>query len=605
MISTTFETTPVFLVPYEPSWPVAESGFSGSFQIPTSQDAGLSLREERESLAATLRTALKYKAVLDATQAAALRSAQAAWDNRPVLCPFWPAESYVGEESEASVQGALRVWYEPDWSAWEIGTGSSPTGFTPSDDCLTAPLVWGRFESMPVPRIIDGYDDEIATFSIVENGIADYALSPKSGTLTNGASVNSETVPLLQTEHSFGWGNNTQTVEVKVDRTRIGFGRGETDTFVPQTPRSKQQMEFDWLEQSDVAYLIRLFQDRRGSVSPFWTIAAHSLTSLIYGRFYSDRITIEWELPARCGERATCKVDFLTLPTEQTIPSGETYGDTIGPQEARWFGYVITGGALTYRITSYETPIEGPGGTFTPRKINHGRIVQEINLAANDCQLTVEHWSGGPFGRLLNNPRALPLTVKIYEGLLSAPEDAEVIFTGTPNAVSAKGAKLTIQLVGLGGLASIEGPRSVLTKDCVAVYGDSRCKKDLTPLRVTADLLSFLDQVAKIDAAAADFDPNFFADGYVDRPVDGLPQRYLITSSFDAGDGKLGIEIVGDILPAPTGTEADWVLTPGCPGTWEACQARDNTENFRGEPYLPNDNPTIPALPQSAPASKK
>jgi uncharacterized phage protein (TIGR02218 family) len=594
MIATTYSSQSVYLCNDQPNWSTA---VRAKFTVPMRQVASKTNREEREAWAAELRAQLTYTALLDAAGSVALRSALSTWDNRPILVPFWPAVTLRTGGNPASIQGALKIWFEPEFTAWEIGTGANPSGFTPTAACLVAPILWGRFEKFPVLTTIDGADDTVVTFEFTEIGSAAFALTPNPITLTT-STVNTLVVPTLTTP--FDWGSNKVMGEVRIKRGNIGFGRADADDFLPQVPRVKQTMNFDLMTTDEARYLLTLFKDRQGSVKPWQAYAPHNGTSLSLGRFYSDSLSLSWESWAFGGERVSSTVEFVTLPNETIALTGETPGVNMGGTPSRWFGYVVTDGTNTWRYTSHESDVTGPGSNvFTAAKISHGQISEEINLEVNDCVLTVHNWAGSPFTRLRNQPTAAALTVSIYEGLLSNPSAAQLLYTGTAQAPKTEGPRWQINLVGPSALLEMQGPRWQLQQTCNAVFGDSRCGKDLASVSVTHSLLSLSGGVGIFSTGAANTLPNKrFANGEARRTIGGVVQRYMIVDSYGSGS-DLACVLAGTVSPVPTGTEAGWVLVPGCDGSKASCQGFSNYLNFRGAPFVPRDDPSM-VVAQSA-----
>ena len=637
MIAYTYNSLSVWLLPYIPNW--GADKVIGSFSMLDKVQAGLSNREERENLGATLRATMKYTALLNTAEAAEFRAAIAAWDNRPILTPFWPvavlASSILGtsltsslglsfvdstgktlksfgpasSNTNPSVVSDLNIFYEPDWSHYEVTTLSAPITFTPSVNCLVAPVLWGRFtDKMPEATVITGNDYEEVQFDLTENGPASIALSPAAVTLTNGPVVNG--FIMRQLTVPFHWEQNKSSGDVIIKRDTIGFSRDDTDTFYPQTPRSVNTLDFNAMTSLEIGYLLALFLDRGATVWPFWAQPPWSANvgNAVFGRFFSNKLTIEWDLPATFGkgECASANVEFVTLPTEYTVPSGEFFAASIGPKPSKWFGYKITDGTLTWYWTSYESDIlNGPGGkTFSSSaNITHGTIEQEINLQVNDCTLNVQDFPTSPFRRLRNALAAPLLTVTIYEGYTSTPNTATPIFTGYAQSPETKGPNWKIKLRGLGSKLDVQGPHLLLQTTCVAAFCDSRCKLTEASVQVTPITLnSITGSVCSFGSGRAD-PVGKFKNGRAKRPMpDGSVQNYMILDS--SGTGALLITLSETLIPAPTGAEPGWTLVPGCDGQLATCVGYGNLVNMRAAPYVPAQDPFIPAAATIASGKK-
>lgn len=594
MISTTYSGTPVFLLSYPPDW---SPGVEATFEKLTTRTVGSTNREEREPMRATSIATLRYAALLDKTQSTAWRAAESIWDNRPVLVPFWPAAVKIGDAS--SVIGGLKVWFEPNFTSYELGTGGAPSGFTPTANARVAPVLWGKFVQFPKLQPLNGPTRGYhrTEFSLIEGGSATFALGPNTSLLVTTV-INSQTVPTLSVP--FSWGENTTEADVRMERDMVGFGRESADTFYPQAVRQRHTLNFKALSTADVRHLFTLFDNRKGSVLPWQCPTPRDTTVKELVRFENDTLKLVWRKPDVGGGISEAQITVVSLPTEAVVVSGETPGTTIGGLGGRWWGYKITDGVTTWRLTSYESAITGPGGTFTPAKIEHGKITEELNLVISDVQLEIHHWSGNPFLRLQRQPTSAPLTVQIYEGLVSSPMTASIIFTGTATKPDTRGQKWKVTLIGYGKMLSVMGPRMTDSDQCAAVFGDTKCKMNLASVSSTQTLVSVTSGVARFTTGAANVLANHrFANGYAERTIGGATQRYLITDSYDSG-GDLRCILASPVTPAPTGSEAGWVLVPGCGGMKADCVAWGNLVNFRGHSERPFANPAF--IPQQASA---
>ena len=595
MISTTYASKSVFLCNHEPDWSAA---VENTFAIQTSAVTSKTNREEREPMAATLVSTLKYTSFLESVGTAVLRSALALWDNRPVLVPFWPAATLQIGGNSASVVGGLKVWFEPNWTSWELGTGSAPGGFSPSSLCMVAPVLYGRFGAFPTMTAITGGDDTDVKWEFVENGPASFALGPNTQTLTTTV-INSQTVPVLTVQPD--WGSNSAQSDVRISRGKVGFSRADAEDYIAQVPRTKEKIAFDLLNTAETLYLIALFQDRLGSVKPWQCYSVQSQSTTALARFSGDTLKIQWGSWAYGGERASAQIEVVTLPTEELVLSGETPGTNFGSTPGRWYGYSVTDGTTTWRYTSYESDTAGPGGTYTSAVISHGAITEEINLAVNDCTLEVQNFAGSPWSRTRNQLTAAPLVVTIYEGAIANPAAALPIFTGTATAPTTDGPRWKINLVGLSALLDMEGPRYILSATCLACLGDAKCGLNLSTVQVTKTLLSFVGDTYVFQTVGG-LAPHRFAGGEARRTIGSVTQRYFIVDSSTSGT-DLACVLASKVSPTPTGTESGWILVPGCDGSPSTCQGFSNFVNFRGAPYVPNANPAM--IPLTTQASGK
>lgn len=538
MIPVTVDTTLAWLLPYAAEWgtrPVA------TFELLTDTDAGRSGLEHRCAFSATLRTSFKFGMQLYAAEAAELLAAlEGSTDNRPVLVPFWPAAVLFAERTSAPVTGGLRVWFEPDWSAYEIGldTAANPSSY--SGAALTAPLLWCRWASRPSEEMLTGAGDLDVSLEVVDVGAAAYALTPVGGALSYGDTVAGVATPQLLAS-LIDWVRPSASSEITVERERIGYGRAETEEFVAQLARRSQKLAVTCVGFAEIAQLIRLFLDRRGNVGSWWCPAFNDPTDSLLVRFKTAKLQLTWSTLTQ----ADATVEVLAVPTEEAVPAGETVGSTIGDLGTPVWLYVVTDGDLTWRFTSFESAIAaGALGTFEPRPIDHGDITSEINLQRHDTDLTVGWFAGSPFERARLDRLAPPLTVQIYEGTLAAPAAAELIFTGKAAGYQFQGGKCTCKIAGPTALFDVRGPVAVTSPRCWTPMYSSLCGLSREALSVAAELvgidadgtLRFVEAGAEAWGAAP---VDHFRYGYAQRLLaDGSRRRFAIVGSSGAAGAQ-------------------------------------------------------------------
>ena len=595
MIISSYGGNPIFVLCYQPDY--GQSDVTGTVEKLTFSSSGMSQREERQPLATSLRWGISYTAYLAGFQAPTLASALNQWDNRNVVCPWWPGERLVSSNVTPSVTGGLTIFYEPNpssstgWGNWEITTGGNPIGFTPSPACKRAPLLWGRFNTWPQRSVQMPGDEELVTFDLVENGDTTTALDARTVTLTNGSSLNGQTPPVLTVP--FEWDSSTFDLDVRIDRKKIGFGRDDADGYYPQSARNHVTLSFSVMNSAETAYLLYLFKAQAGSTNPLWLPAPDVGTGNIYVRFYSDKLSLTWSRSGQVDEIVAAQIEFITLPTEVAIPSGETFGTTIGPVSGPCWMYDIYDGTTHFYYTSYEGTLVGPGGnSFVHQSMTHGNISEELNLQQHDCSLDVQHWANGVFSRLYQNTSAAPLTVTIYEGVVSAPGAAVAIFTGVAQAPKIVGQKLQISLKGRGdSILATMGPKSIVQIGCNAVLGDTRCRVNLATFQYTRTLVSVVGPIATLSPGAGLPPVGYFQNGCATRVASGITQQFLINDNYTTA-GNITLVLVGSCVGSSAGES--WVLTPACDGKYATCIGRfSNGINHRGSPNMPDKNPSM------------
>jgi hypothetical protein len=530
MLLTTVDSTACYLLTCEEVW---GKSISGEFATRSASDAGLSGREHRRALAAETILSLNYQLFLEGAAAAQLRAALRAYNNQPILAPFWPADCLLSDLALCRWSGGLRLFYEPGMGSWQVLASTAPNSFTPTAACRVVPLLWSRFAKLPAPGSADGDEAMEVAIAVVENGPAAYAIRPTGVTVGTGPAVGALIPRLLSLVPDWDSGVTAGGIELRIDRTRIGYGRAENEAYVSQTPRRLQKFTLPPLG-DEVAQLVALFREA-GTVGSFWvpgafaetrlaaavtsgaviqvadptvladlgyialasgdTVAAckilsragsaltlqtapgtfaagTAVCSLLLARFTSAKLKITWETPTV----ASATVEVVELPTETTAPAGETVGTTIGALGAPCWLYSITDGDLTWLTTSYESELDaGALGVFTPRPISHGDRTSELNLERHDMELTAGWWEGSPFERIKLDRLAPKLTVQVYRGTVAAPASASLIFTGTVQGPRFEGAKCTCKLAGMTSLFDVKGPIAVTSTRCWAPLYSPPC----------------------------------------------------------------------------------------------------------------------------------
>ncbi|MFA5265801.1 MAG: phage BR0599 family protein [Opitutaceae bacterium] len=665
MLATTFAGTSVFLLNTEPV---------GAVQISvsrlTERHAGRTRREERRALGATLRWKLDFPiAIDDRTEAQVFRAALQDFDNRPILCPLWPAARPYG--SVSLFTGGLLVTWEPDWTQWALHTTPTP-GFTPSADARTAPVLWGRFDKLPDPNLVTT-EALAATISFVETGPATYAVAPAASIVPHtGPELHDIEWPLLDFELDYEK-INSGGVEIQIDRERIGYGRGEAETFYPQTPRRQVKCTVVADTAAEAARLIATFHASGGTVSPVWfpsgvsptrllvdtsagntyvkvesvaalgghphillrdatsgaavacTIAstsgdnwlileeapgnfhaeAISLQFLLFGRFLSDELTLTWTSPLQI----TAQFTLTELPPDYGAPAGEVYGESLGNVGSPIFLFEIAdqiGG--TWYWTNYESAITitGVGGhTYTPQQIAWDKISQGLNLDDGKLTLTMDSWVGNPFLRLTVPRRGQQLTLVLKEWDAAGTTSPLVIWRGYASSAKASAKILKIPCVGEGRSFELRIPRRIDGPTCPWVIYGVGCGLNPNNFDVAATAVSEPAALQLQVALSGSFSAHYFNGGWAARTVPGEGSPTYAILESTVSSGGM-LTLTLDMPISPELEDNEaWTLYPGCDCTFAACTALNNTGNFGGAPRKPAANPAFVAVKQGTSPTSK
>ncbi len=645
-------------------------GISAEFATKSAGDAGLSNREGRRAFAAETIAALSFRIFLEGVEAAEFRAGLRAYANEPILVPFWPADCLLSALASCRWLGGLRLFYEADWSFWEVRAGATaPSLFVPTGSCRVVPLAWCRFDKLPAPVAADGDEAMEVDIAAIENGAAAYAIKPTGVTVGSGPAIGALTPKLLSILPDWDAGVTGGAIELRVAREQIGYGRAESESYVEQLARGRQKFTLPPTD-DEIAQLVSLFREC-GAVGTFWvpgafaetrlaepvtsgaivtvedgdaladlayvalvgdTIAARQLVSrdgaavtlssppgpfpagtavrtLMLARFASTKLKVTWATPVL----AAASVEFVEMPTETSLPAGETVGATIGALPALWWGYVVTDGVNTWRFTNYESAIAAGGtlGTFEPRPIDHGDITLELNLERHDVDLTIGKWDGSPFERARTDRLAPPLNVQIYKGNISAPSAAAVIFTGKVDSYQFEGEKCTCKLAGPTAIFDTKGPLCVTSQRCWVPLFSPLCTVSEAAKQAAAELTEIDGGTGALSFRLPGGDPwpataaDHYRFGYAERTAaDGSPRRFRVSGSEVAdGTGDLVLHVQGSVAAAASYPEPDWRLVPGCDKSWARCKVLGG--KFRGFPRMPKSNPALIPVKQQTPSGSK
>lgn len=419
MLPVTINSTACYLLDCEEAW---GKSISGEFAVRSAIEDGLSQRENRSAFAASTTLSLNWRIYVEGAEARRWRAALRAYNNEPVLAPFWPAACLLSDLSDCDWTGGLRLFFEPGEPGEGITTyqvlagATAPTSFTPSDDCMVVPLAWCRFDSLPFPEAADGDEAMDIDLKVVENGPAEYAIAASGVSLTGGPTIGALSPKLLDIIADWNASVASGGIDLRVDRERIGYGRSEATDYVDQSARRRQKVTLPPIG-DETAKLVALFA-QVGNVGSFWVpgafadarLAADSsgasaiitvddathLADTNYIALVDPEVIAARKIQSRAGVAltlqsspgpfaagtavcplllvrfatsklkitwttptvATASVEVTELPTETVVPAGETVGTTIGDLGTPIWLYHVSDGDLDWRFTSFESEID-------------------------------------------------------------------------------------------------------------------------------------------------------------------------------------------------------------------------------------------------------
>lgn len=681
MIQTTYNAATVFVLNDVPDWTNAPQL---RVTLPAQKERGLTGREARKPLGETLRCELDWTAILDQAALNLLRDSLQALGDETILCPAWPFALPGADWASAEISGGLLIGWLDDWSDFEIGTSLAD----PTDWDWVAPLLWGRLAQTPDPGLIGAKYGRV-NFSFKEDSDALYALALDAVTFTNGPALADASVPKVF-PFSIEWSGAPKSggAEVLVERTQLGGGRQRAASYFPQSAERLQQGAVLLNGYSEIAELLRWFQDRRACVQAHYVrteiivnaLAAQSnsgtntitledadalginrfveltdgLTSEIVritgiagevctlsanlahtwaagtdvrlamlARHAREELTLEFTSP----ELARVSLTWRELPAEYTVGSGETRGTTLGATNTKAFLYLVTldwnGATEVHRFTGYERDLTASAQTWTARPVEHGEIRQSLALDRDELTLKARWWSGCPFRKFLPNALDCKVSLKIYECDVSAGNGTNVaqIFGGEITSAPMDGPIISATCAGANALFDRKFPRLLLQRRCNHALFDSGCGLDRADWTATAEVYAVAGATVTLEnftfsgGTPTGFGfAHWFALGYIERVVAGVPERHLIFDSAAISSSRILFTL--GAAPASAFTVGEDVeVSPGCDGEITTCSAYDNPDNltgkfdnadqFGGFPLLPDKNPSFQPLKKTDSATGK
>lgn len=534
MKTTTISSQQVYLLYYAPNW--AEP-VDCQFSILSDSDRGLTGKEDRTALSFTLRTSMSFSIDTVRETASEFRNALKELANDPVLCPFWPAQSGYADTNKDGVSAGLWVVWEPLWDVWEIYLdGGTPGSFTPSSKAQKAPLLWGRFDTNPVPKALT---DEVVpcAVSFIDNSPAEYALVVDAQAFEEGPDIDSvpqNMFPLLP-----NWATDVGAGEAKYEivKDEIGFSRQTADAYYDQDGARKISQTFAGHGWGAIKKALRFFYDKQGIVGRFWIpsavagcrliseaappdtvlsvdnasgIRADDYIALISGssvsgfevasidtgadtitlsssvdRMYSARSSTLTPLVLARFETSELEVQFITdeLAVVETsfieVPKEYAEADSGGTLPSAYLYEFTLENYDVWRFTSHEQDITDLTSTWEAQQFQHSDVRENVNMEKSDVKITSRIFQGNPLKRFIPLTLESVLYVAIKE---CSPDDTGTItqapvtiFEGSVSRVTTDGPAIEALCSGISALFDKMLPNILMQPSCNYLVFSTPC----------------------------------------------------------------------------------------------------------------------------------
>jgi len=589
-------------------------------QIPVELDESVTGVQERRAGASVPRWAMSYDAYLEGTELQTLRAVMGGLAGKRVAVPFWPDAAWsdvdwserllngqahaawadgVGaitspvvstvavvnlgvadpEEEVTAPAGTLGIG--SDGSIWYKASGSGNTGWVAKDQA--AALLVGRLSVTFDAITPDSADLDL---SIIEDSDWSLRLTPR------------ETDPAAWDETwELNWSKDPrQDQRTLEDYDSIGRSRVQAQTG--DTARVWRQKAALQLDRQQLAELVAFWAARKAGHEAFdlpsalqpgveTTAAPHAFdTGNGQVRFADKELRIDLVDPALAE---------LQIQFEQQI---ETADHEEAPASYAYLYKWTYEGTSAY-LTDWESPISALSQTWTPARVEHGRLRQSLKPQNEDCEITVWLDDLALIQPMLRMESESPVSVIIYEMELPAGTP-QMLFSGSAWTARGTGKKVKVKAAAFGGVMSQRLPRFMHSVDCNHTLFSHGCiRRRPTQMAQSAWQSTGLYQDQWADAKVLLHTPSFatpvgvspadhfFKGGWLETGSGSTRQVREITGSW------LITGVVYLLLARPLRTDLIAAnqqvrFWPGCDGQYSTCGTKfTNTLNFGGMPFQP------------------
>lgn len=344
-----------------------------------------------------------------------------------------------------------------------------------------------------------------------------------------------------------------------------------------------------------------------------WTTGRTMVNLAMLARHATDTVQVEFQTP----HVVSARLAWREVPAEYTPAGVETRGTTLGALTTKAWLYLVTldwdGTTEVHRLTSFERDLTASSNTWTSRPIEHSALRHTIALDRDEITLKTRWWTDCPWRKFLPNKLDCKVRLAIYECDVAGSAGSNVTqwfggeITGMP---SADGPLLSLTAAGANALFDRPLLKLLMQPGCNDELFGPWCGLDRADWEATAEVFAIptsktvtLENFTFSGGTPAGFGfAHWYALGYLQRTIAGLPVRHLIFDSAAISSARIVITLGS--VPDPVFTIGEeLVIVPHCDNRPETCKAWhttnnptgkfDNYPNFAGFPFLPDKNPAL------------
>jgi len=563
------ESVLLFLAPVD--W---AEGVAITHRLDAEVEEGLTGLESRRPRYGALRLEMTFTALVTGSDVGTLREGLRSAASLRVAVPFWPDLLEAGT-------AVVGIYTAPNVVQWNMDTGAFAVNKVAALHPLRAPLVVGRLSDESEMEVLGG-----GLVSVTMKVVEDSPYSERIG--LNSVDVGDDWPTDLMPD----WKKNTAGIQHRAEAQQVGEGRERHVEGIESLVRMTQQANFVLPDAARIRRLLSFYRARRGRaesfVMPF--CLQDGTTAIHHGRFRfaKDGLKLTYSAPGV----AEAAVSFVEAP------------DFVGETQARAataylfeFVYEVPSPVI-YRYTNYEKPLVYAGHTYEPQKIEHGSLKQSTNPAKDELTVTCGEFTDSlgrrnPLWQRVGHGLERRLLLTVYACNPAAPNDsASVYWRGSCGEVTPTGRLWKAKCVPYAGRLDSMAPATILKSGCNNFFCDRLCDPVGTiraALTTTGAVSGASGTVLKI--AALNHPDGYFAGGWVEVGEGDAHEFRAIQTSRRT---TTGIELIlqRPLLRSHTGETATFL--PDCDGQPSRCKAYGNYARFRGFPFIPADNPTLP-----------